>query len=148
MRVVITYWRALGLRVAMFLDDEIGGDNSYEGALQVSKFVRTSLLEFGFLIAENKCVMEPAQVCTWLGYVWNFLEGQICLTDERICRLEASLDSLIFQLRYEKMNLIPARFLACVVGQIISLQNAIGKLVRLRTRFLYNVYYPGLVGTH
>ena len=37
MRVVITYWRALGLRVAMFLDDGIGGDNSYEGALQVSK---------------------------------------------------------------------------------------------------------------
>ena len=59
-RVVITYWRALGSRVAMFLGDGIGVDNSYEGALQVRKFVRTMLLEYVFLIAENKCVWEPA----------------------------------------------------------------------------------------
>ena len=137
MRVVIGYWRAQGLRVAMFLDDGIGGDKSYDEAFQVSKFVRTSLPKFGFLIAENKCCWEPAQVCTWLGYVWNFIEGQLYATEERICRLESSLNSLIFQLGYQQTNLIPVRYLACVVGQIISLQNAIGKVVRMKTRFLY-----------
>ena len=137
MRVVVAYRRALGYRVVMFLDDGIGGDKSYEEALQVSTFVRESIPKFGFLIAEAKCCWEPAQVCTWLGYVWNFVEGILYATEERILRLEATLDSLLFQLGADKVRLVPVRYLACLVGQIISLQNAIGKSVRLRTRFLY-----------
>ena len=35
------------------------------------------------------------------------------------------------------MQIIPVRFLASVVGQIISLQNILGGLVCLKTRFLY-----------
>ncbi|MCG7876286.1 MAG: reverse transcriptase domain-containing protein, partial [Candidatus Thiodiazotropha endolucinida] len=125
MRVVVEYWRALGHKVVMFLDDGIGGDKSYEQALKVSTFVRESLPTFGFLIAEAKCNWEPAQVCTWLGYVWNFVKGLLYATEERIGRLEATLDSLLFQLRADKVSLVPVRYLACVVGQIISLQNAI-----------------------
>ena len=137
MRVVVAYWRSMGFRIVMFLDDGIGGDKSYQEALHVSKFVRESLPKFGFLIAEDKCSWEPSQVCTWLGYVWRFIDGFIFVTEERIRRLEATLDSLLFQLGADQVRLVPVRFLACVVGQIISLQNVIGKLVRLKTRFLY-----------
>ena len=45
---------------------------------------------------------------------------------KRIFRIESSLNSLIFQLGYQQTNLIPVMYLTCVVGQIISLQNAIG----------------------
>ena len=106
----------------MFLDDRIEGDKSYEEALQVSTFVRESIPKFSSQL---------------LGYVWNFVEGLLCATEERIRGLEAILDSLLLQLGADKVRLVPVRYLACVVGQIISLLNAIGKSVRLRTRFLY-----------
>lgn len=45
----------------MFSDDGIGGDVTYEYALSVSTFVRKSLLELGFLLAEDKCEWFPPQ---------------------------------------------------------------------------------------
>lgn len=137
MRVIVSFWRSRGHRVVMFLDDGIGGDRSLEKARKVSIFLKESLLSFGFLIAEDKCCWEPAQVSIWLGYLWNFVTGMLYVTEERIARLEMALDSLMFQLNKDNVHLVPVRFLASVVGQIISLQNSVGKQVRLKTRSLY-----------
>ena len=44
---------------------------------------------------------------------------------------------LLFQIDRDQYSLIHVRVLASVVGQIISLQNVIGKIVRLMTRQMY-----------
>jgi hypothetical protein len=121
----------------MFLDDGIGGHVHYEHALLSSNFIRQSLSDFGFLLAEDKSIWTPSRMTNWLGHFWDFNSNRLCISTERINRLEATLQSVLFQISGDKLDLIPVRFLASVVGQIISLQSVLGKLVSLRTRYLH-----------
>lgn len=137
LRVVIKFWRANGHKIIMFLDDGIGGSTRLEKALESSKVARETLLSLGFLLATEKCRWMPELKVTWLGNTIDMGEGKIFITAERITRLEMAIDSLLYQIDKDQYNLIPVRFLASVVGQIISLQNVIGKKVRLLTRQMY-----------
>ena len=89
----------------MFLDDGIGGSTDYERALQASTFVKGSLIEFGFLLANDKCNWMPVQRTVWLGHILDTAENKLYITEERIKRLEVSIDSAIFQMRLDKVNL-------------------------------------------
>ena len=137
LRVAIKMWRSNGQRVVMFLDDGIGGDKDYATAVKSSRYVRESLNELGFMLAIDKCVWEPTMVVIWLGHILNFNENRLLITEDRIMRLENTVRSILFQIRNDKLNLVAVRFLASVVGQIISLQSVFGKLVSRMTRYLY-----------
>ena len=54
LRVVVKYLRGQGHKVVMYLDDGIGGHSKYDAALQLSTHVRSTLMEFGFLIGPRK----------------------------------------------------------------------------------------------
>ena len=54
-KVVVKYLRGSRSQSVMYLDDEIGGHRKYETALQLSTHVRTTLMEFGFLLAHEQC---------------------------------------------------------------------------------------------
>ena len=136
-REMVKYWRSLGHRVVMFLDDGIGGNTSYGLALETSRFVRASLIDFGFLLADDKCNWEPAREAVWLGHVLNMSLYKLFITNDRIKRLEIFIDSLLYQVKQSNSGLIKVRAVASAVGQIISLQSVFGKIVRLRTRELY-----------
>ena len=49
-------------------------------------------------------------------------KNMLFISDERIKRLQAKLDSVLFQIKSEKYNIILVKVLASVTGQIISLQ--------------------------
>ena len=51
-RVMVAFWRSKGHKVITFLDDGLGGDRSYQSALESSNFVKDSIQRFGFLLAE------------------------------------------------------------------------------------------------
>lgn len=136
LRVLIKYWRSLGHKVIMFLDDGIGGSVSYDQALISSKFIRNSLMEFGFLIAEEKCKWEPSLYCQWLGHSLDFSINRIFITEERVKRLEIALESILAQILLDSST-IPVRFLASVVGQIVAMLSVMGKTVCLKTKFLH-----------
>ena len=136
-REMVKYWRSLGHRIVMFLDDGIGGSTCYELASEASRFVKESLVDFGFLLADDKCNWEPVKEVVWLGHVLNMSLFRLYITDERISRLESFIDSLLYQIRGSNCGLINVRAIASAVGQIISLQSVLGKVVRLRTRELY-----------
>ena len=137
LRAVVTFWRSKGHKVITFLDDGLGGDISYERAIQSSCFIRKSIQEFGFLLANEKCEWLPKLQITWLGYVICMTIGKFFITEDRIKRLEVSARSLLFQLANQKLRIVPARFAASVAGLIISMQMVLGKIVRLKTRELY-----------
>ena len=63
--------------------------------------------------------------------------GKVYVTDERIPRLEVAIESFLYQMKVSRTGLMKVRLVASVVGQIISLQTVVGKLVCLRTRALY-----------
>ena len=141
LRVAIKMWRRNGKRVIMFLDDGIGGDKNYETALKSSRYVRESLNELGFILAIDKCVWKPTMVVIWLGHTLNFNVNRLFITEDRIMRLENTVRSILFQIRNDKLNVVAVRFLASVVGQIISLQSVFGKLVSRKTRYLYKCIF-------
>ena len=65
------------------------------------------------------------------------LVGKIYITKERIKKLEFSIDSVISVIANSKMPLVKVRFIACIIGQIISMQTVLGKIVQLKTREMY-----------
>ena len=121
----------------MFLDDGIGGHKSRSKAVESSRYIRNSLTDFGFLIAEEKCVWEPSLQAIWLGYFWDMIEAKLYITKERITKLEFSIDSVFRIIANSMMPLVKVRLLACIVGQVISMQAVLGKIVQLKTRDLY-----------
>ena len=137
-REVVKYWRSLGHKIVMFLDDGIGGDSYYRLASESSRFVRQSIVEFGFLLADDKCHWEPVREVVWLGHVLNMNDHRLYITEERIKRLENFIDSIMYQIRGNSSGISKVRALASAVGQVISLQSVLGKIVRLRTRALYS----------
>ena len=136
-RVLVQFWRASGHLMVMFLDDGIGGHKSLHRAIESSSHIRSSLVNLGFLIAEEKCVWVPSLQAIWLGYFWDMLVGKIYITKERIKKLEFSIDSVISVIANSKMPLVKVRFIACIIGQIISMQTVLGKIVQLKTREMY-----------
>ena len=138
LRVFVTHIRSHGHKVLMFLDDGLGGGASYFEALNTSQFTKSSILEFGFLLAHDKCTWEPKQVAIWLGYLLNFEIDTIFIKEDRLLRLEQSIDKLLSMIIKGDYPIVPARFLASIIGQIISLQYVIGSKVRMHTRHMYN----------
>jgi len=138
LRVVVALLRSKGLKIVMFLDDGIGGNVVYERALCASEFTRNTLVDLGFLFAEDKCNWIPSQRVEWLGHVLDMHTNRLFITENRVARLENSIDSMIYQIHQTREKTVPVRFVASIVGQIISLQSVVGNKVRLLTRHLFN----------
>jgi hypothetical protein len=68
----------------------------------------------------------------WIGLVWDMKSGKLRISNERVDRLV----NVIEEKHYDKV-LYRAKFVAGIVGQIISMQAVFRSLVRLRTRELY-----------
>ena len=88
------WWRPGGQKVITFLDDGLGGDRSYQNALESSNFVKDSIQRFGFLLAEDKCKWLPMLQVTWFGYFICMSSGKFYSTDEIIKRQECSCKSM------------------------------------------------------
>ena len=84
--------------------------------------VHADLLKFGFVINEEKSIWEPVQIITWLGTVLDTNQGLISVTEQRISKLKANIDSV---LKRDSM-IVNVRNLATVLGQIISLTPCVG----------------------
>ncbi|XP_071123465.1 uncharacterized protein [Mytilus edulis] len=137
LREVVKHMRAEGKRVMMFLDDGLGGDNDFENCMNSSFEVKNTLERLGFLIAHEKCHLLPSQSMDWLGYTWDTKIGRVFIKEERIEKAENSIHKLCREATNGRL-LFSARFLASILGQIISMMIVIGDKVRLHTRYLYD----------
>ncbi|XP_053378568.1 uncharacterized protein LOC128548167 [Mercenaria mercenaria] len=118
-------------------DDGLGEASTFDTAKEYSIFARQDLIKFGFLIAEEKCQWEPTQQSVWVGYFWDTRDGILKVTEDRICRTELFLESLIKSV-CKGVVLFPVKKLACLTGQLISMMFVFGSVARLRTRYLYD----------
>jgi len=136
LRVVVKHWRSIGHRVVMFLDDGLGGHRDPDCAAEMAHFVRSDLQNFGFLLADDKCIWVPLQRIVWLGYVWDASCGKLAICDDRLVRFEALLHEML-ALVARGILFVAARVLACLIGQLMSMKTVVGSMVRLRSRGLY-----------
>ena len=70
----------------------------------------------------------PVQIITWLGIVWDGLQGNISITE---CRIDKALHHTDNALQEPRLS---ATRLASIVGNIISMSPVLGNLSRIMTR--------------
>jgi hypothetical protein len=136
-REIVKYWRAKGLTIIMYLDDGLGGGDNYKNALVASNVIKKDLDYFGFSVAHEKCNWAPVHILEWSGFRWDVSEWVLKVTCKRIGKLKASLAGLV-QLHSQDTVMFCVRFIAGIVGQIISTQAVLGVQTRLRMRHMYN----------
>ena len=92
----------------------------------VSEKILTDLNSLGFLVAEDKCQLKPVQeiLVIWLGLIWNTKHNKICHIMEGF---KAGI------------KWFEARFIASLIGQIISTHAVFGDAVRIRTRYFKQI---------
>ncbi|CAC5409729.1 unnamed protein product [Mytilus coruscus] len=132
LRPIVRYWRENGVGIVLYLDDGLGMGKNKQEASECSSFVKTSLLEAGFLINMDKSIFEPVQCLEWLGLVWDSSDFSISISDRRI---DNTLTSLV-----DISNNFPnftARKLAQVTGKVISMCPVMGNITSLMTRYLH-----------
>ena len=140
-RPLVKYWRFNSIKIACFLDDGLGIDNTFEKALENSTFVLNSLTKAGFIINSEKSVWQPTKVLTWLGIEVDLNNDTLKISSERI-------DSILFITEFILSKVyVSARTLSKLTGKIISTKFIIGNIVELKTRALYKVIKNDYLGT-
>ena len=132
-RPLVRYWRERGLRIIVYLDDGLCAMDGESNALEASVMVRSTLSQADFVANDKKSIWEPTQRLQWLGFVVDLSKGQIEVPAERVTALESKLQEIC------KWKLIPAKRLASIVGNTISMSLAIGPVSRLMTRSMYTL---------
>ena len=131
MRPLVKYWRQQGLRIVLYLDYGIAAVQGEQAALAASKIVQADLEKAGLIVNITKCCWRPEQQCSWLGFDINLAQGKIAIP-------QAKLSGLCIQLQQAvQQGKLHAKYLASIVGRIISMSIAIGPVSRLMTRSLY-----------
>ena len=131
LRPLVRYWRAKGLRILVCLDDGLCAVAGRQKALEASELVRTTLARAGFVVHLIKSIWEPIRRLPWLGFVVDLELGQIDVPQAKLTALQHMLDHACWVAQ------IPARYLASIIGKIISMGLAIGPVSRFMTCSVY-----------
>ena len=107
----------------------MSGKKAAEKASQ--KKVRGDLVIAGLLEYLAKCSWVPSQQAKWLGFNLDLEQGQILVHEEKIEALKTHLSHLMSTIS------LKARYLASVIGKIMSMTLAVGPVSRLMTRSMY-----------
>jgi len=106
---------------------------SKEEGVQISHFLKSTLLKAGFVPGKSKCQWEPVRVLKWLGFSWDLDKGSVSVPPDKIRKVLALITDTI------KIRHVTARQLASVTGKIISNMLVFGKNTTIMTKQLHAV---------
>ena len=127
-RVLVKFWRSNGIKIVLYLDDGIGVADSLGKGREISQFVRSSIEDSGFIVNEEKSTWDPVQQLVWLGLVIRTHPFTLSITQKRMDKLFARIDSLSQQTKAS------ARQISAVTGSIDSQKIVLGNITSLFTR--------------
>ena len=131
MRPLVKLWRSKGLKAVMYLDNGICAVKGKIEAKKASAWVRDALECAGLVVHEGKSVWFPSLSTAWLGFDADLERGCVLVPEAKLAVLRAML-----QITGVATHL-NARFIASLVGKIISMGLALGPMSRIMTRSLY-----------
>jgi len=132
-KCLVTWWRKLGFRTLMYLDDGTGCASSKAECSAVSTRVKQDVVAAGFLLSD-KSHFEPMQRGEFLGYHIDLVSSELTVAAHRVTKLADLLGKV-------QDRRVTARTLARLAGSIISMGPAVGPVTRLRTRALYEMVH-------
>jgi hypothetical protein len=128
LRPVVSWVRAQGVRLVMFLDDGIVLASTEDELLRSTTIVRYALSQAGWVVNIEKSVWTASSRVSWLGVVFDLAAGRISISVKRIDKLVACIRGLLEQRR------VSARQVARFCGSLISMQVVMGNVCRLFSR--------------
>jgi len=131
MRVFIKNWRALGVRVVIYIDDGIICAKLASKCQKIAQMMKKDLESAGFIINRKKSVWIPSQKGEFLGFDIDTTKMEFSVPPQKI------EDLLILLRKALKDKLCDANFIARIAGKVISMGPALGPISRLMTRSLY-----------
>ena len=130
-RVLVKHWRRNGIKIVIYIDDGIGTAKSLQKCEWAAKFVKLSIEKSGFIINAEKSNWVPSQRTKWLGLEIDSHSYTIKITQKRVDKVLAKVDSLLTKRRSS------ARELSSIAGAIISQEVVMGAITGLFTRDMY-----------
>ena len=128
LRPLVKHWRSQVIHNVVYLDDGFDVERNESLSKNYSEKIRSDLALAGFISNDDKSVWVPVQVITWLGIIWDGLQGKILITESRIEKALLHINNAI------QVPRLSARSLASIVGKIISMSPVLGNLSRIMTR--------------
>ena len=119
MKPVITYFRSLGIRMVVYLDDMLILAQTKEDLLKWWSIVLDLLENLGFLINYDKSELEPTQSLVFLGFLINTVSMEIKLPKEKVSQAVQEAQKLL------QAQQTSARQLAHLIGLFSSTLPAI-----------------------
>ena len=113
LRPLTSYWRGLGIKIAVYIDDGAGSDKDNLLARQHSKQVKNTLIQAGFVVNTEKSIWEPARVMTWLGITLDTVTNEYYIPHNRVVKIKTLITHLL------SSPYTTARKIAQLVGSII-----------------------------
>ena len=81
---LVKHWRLHAVKIACFLDDGLGITCIYQDPLSCTNFVKTTLLNSGFLLNLTKSAWIPCQRIIWLGIEFGIKNNILSITSSQI----------------------------------------------------------------
>ena len=131
LRPFAKHWRAMGMKVVIYLDDGIAAKKTKESAGKAAQIIIQTLSEAGFYINWEKSDFRPKQEGRWLGTNIDTTSLQFSVPKEKIQKLTYDINNI------KQMRQCTAKQLASIAGHLSSMQPALGNIVRLFTRKIY-----------
>ena len=133
MRPLVRLWRSKGLKAVVYLDDGICALQNEIEARTASNWVKDTLMKAGWVYNETKSVWAPTRRLQWLGFDLDLGQGCISVPAKKV---ESLKTNLVLALKQPNLR---AKFIASLVGKIISMSLALGPVARFMMRALYSV---------
>ena len=131
MKVLVSYWRDLGMIHFLYIDDGLGLNASQEGCAADAQKVRSDLRRLGFFEQPEKCSWSPSQKAKWLGFLIDLCNFSLTIPTEKLLRAKNALQKALSK------NSISCRTLLRVGGLLTSLAIVYGTVIFLISKPLY-----------
>jgi hypothetical protein len=129
MREVITYLRGQGHKSVFFLDDILCIGDNYKECLDNVQQTVNLLKCLGFVINIQKSMLEPQQVCRYLGFMFDSVHMTLSLTTEK----------------REKIAVLVNTFLSLPICTIREFSQLIGTLIAACPAVKYGWLYTRIL---
>jgi mRNA-degrading endonuclease HigB of HigAB toxin-antitoxin module len=111
--VVLAHLRKLNIRLAGYLDDWLTVNKTKAMLLKDQSVILNLLYQLGFIVNKAKSQLVPVQALTYLGSFWDFQNGMVLPSAERLVNLKNAVFSI------QKGNCTARHFLI-LLGMIAS----------------------------
>lgn len=114
LKPVTAYIRSKGIVLVQYIDDFLICGTSFNQCKQVVMATRKILESLGFITNYNKSVLNPAMLCTYLGFTYDTKNMLVYLPDQKRLKIISMVN------RFCKLKKSKVRELASFIGTLVA----------------------------